>query len=60
MKKTFFTGTVKKSIKINTTKDKAWKKLSNIVGLPTWVIGVKKTVFLSKKMRGVGAILLIK
>ena len=56
MKKTFHTGTVKKTITINTPKDKVWRKISNIVGLPTWVIDVKKTVYLSTKKRGVGAI----
>ncbi len=56
MKKSHFTGIVKKSVKINASKEKAWKKISNIVGLPTWVIGVKKTTYLSKKKRGVGSI----
>lgn len=58
-KKTFHTGTVRKSITVNASKQKVWSKLSNIVGLPTWVVDVKKTVFLSKKKRGVGAIRLI-
>jgi len=33
-----------------------WKKVSNIVGLPEWLVDVKKTVYLSKIKRGVGAI----
>ena len=44
---------------IKTSKDKVWRKVSNIVGLPTWLIDVKKTVYLSKKKRGVGAVRLI-
>ena len=44
---------------IRTSKDKVWRKVSNIVGLPTWLIDVKKTVYLSKKKRGVGAVRLI-
>ena len=44
---------------IKTSKDKVWRKVSNIVGLPTWLINVKKTVYLSKKKRGVGAVRLI-
>lgn len=55
-KKSFHTGTVKKTIKIKASKDKVWRKISNMVGLPTWLVDVKKTVYLSKKKRGVGAI----
>ena len=44
---------------IKTSKGKVWRKVSNIVGLPTWLIDVKKTVYLSKKKRGVGAVRLI-
>jgi len=58
-KKSFHTGTVKKTIKIKASKDKVWRKISNIIGLPSWVINVKKTIHLSKKKRGVGAIRLI-
>ncbi|MEK0322102.1 MAG: SRPBCC family protein [Nitrosopumilus sp.] len=59
IKKSFHTGSVKKIIMIKTSKDKVWRKVSNIVGLPTWLIDVKKTVYLSKKKRGVGAVRLI-
>ena len=56
VKKSFHTGTVKKTIKIKASKDKVWRKISNIAGLPTWVVDVKKTVYLSKKKTDVGAI----
>ena len=55
-KKSFHTGSVKKTITIKASKDKVWRKISNIVGLPTWVVDVKKTVYLSKKKKDVGAI----
>ena len=55
----FHTGTVQKSITVNVPKKKAWNKISNIAGLPLWVVDVKETVFLSEKKRGVGAIRLI-
>ena len=55
-KKSFHTGTVKKTIMINASKDKIWKKISDIVGLPTWVSDVKKTTYQSKKKKDVGAI----
>jgi hypothetical protein len=55
-KKSFHTGMVKRKIIINASKQKVWKKISNIIGLTSWVIDVKKTVFLSKKKRNVGAI----
>jgi len=58
-KKLFHTGTVKKTIRIKASKDKVWRKISNIAGLPTWVVDVKKTVYLSKKKRDVGAVRLI-
>ena len=55
-KKAFHTGTVKKSILIKASKEKVWRKISNIVDLPSWLIDVKKTEFLSNKKRGIGAI----
>lgn len=55
-KKSFHTGTVEKTITIKASKDRVWRKISNISGLPTWVVDVKKTVYLSKKKRNVGAI----
>ena len=58
-KKSFHTGIVKKTIKIKASKDKVWRKISNIVGLPTWVVDVKKTVYISKKKKDVGSIRLI-
>ena len=57
--KAFHTGTVKKTIKIKTSKDKVWKKISNIVGLSSWLVDVEKTEYLSKIKKGVGAIRLI-
>jgi hypothetical protein len=59
VKKSFHTGSVKKTITIKASKDKVWRKISNIGGLPTWVVDVKKTVYLSKKKRDVGAVRLI-
>jgi len=56
MKKSFHSGSVKKTITIKTSKEKVWKKISNIVGLSSWVIDVKKTIYLSKKRKNVGAI----
>ena len=57
--KSFHTGTVKKTIKINVSKDKVWRKISNIVGLSSWLVDVKKTEYLSKKKKDVGAVRLI-
>ncbi len=54
--KSFHTDSVKKTITINTSKEKVWRKISNIAGLSSWVIDVKKTTYLSKKRRNVGAI----
>ena len=55
----FHTGTIKKTIKIKVAKDKVWRKISNISGLPAWVVNVKETVYLSEKKSGVGAVRLI-
>jgi hypothetical protein len=55
-KKRSYDAKVKKSILIKTSKEKVWRKISNIVGLSEWVLDVKKTVYLSKIKRGVGAI----
>jgi hypothetical protein len=54
--KTYYSGMVKKSILIKASRDKVWSKVSNIVGLPEWLIDVKKTVYLSKTKWGIGAI----
>jgi uncharacterized protein YndB with AHSA1/START domain len=59
LKKSFHTGSVKKTIKIKASNEKVWRKISNIVGLPTWVVDVKKTTYLSKKKKDVGAVRLI-
>ena len=56
VRKSFHTGSVKKTITIKASKEKVWRKISNIVGLSSWVIDVKKTTYLSKKRRNVGAI----
>ena len=58
--KSFHTGIVKKSINIKASKQKVWKKISNITDLPSWLFDAIKTDYLSKKKRGVGAIREIK
>ena len=58
-KKSFHTGSVKKRITIKSSKDKVWRKISNIAGLPEWVVDVKNTTYISKKRRGAGTIRLI-
>ena len=55
-RKSFHTDSVKKTIIINASKEKVWRKISNISGLSSWVIDVKKTTYLSKKRRNIGAI----
>ena len=55
-KKSFYTDSVKKTIVINASKEKVWRKISNISGLPSWVIDVRKTTYLSKKRRNTGTI----
>ncbi len=55
VEKQYRAGTVKKSVLIHVTNDKAWEKISDIVGL-FWVLDVQKTVFLSEIKRGIGAI----
>ena len=54
--KTFHKYKIKRTVLVKATKEKAWKKISNIVGLNEWVINVKKTVYLSKLKRGVGSV----
>ncbi|RDJ31173.1 MAG: SRPBCC family protein [Crenarchaeota archaeon] len=53
--KKYHTGTVKKTVTIKASKQKVWKKISNIVGLD-WLEGQKRTTYLSKKKRDVGSI----
>ena len=58
-KKSFHSGTVKKTIRIKTSKDKVWRKISNIVELSSWLVDVTKTEYLSIRKRDVGAVRLI-
>ena len=58
-KKSFHSGTVKKTIRIKVSKDKVWRKISNIVGLSSWLVDVTKTEYLSIKKKDVGAVRLI-
>lgn len=60
MENKFHSGFVKKSIKIKQSRNKVWAKISNIVGLPEWVLDIKKTEYLSRRKRGIGAIRKIK
>ena len=57
--KSFHSGTIKKTITIKASKDKVWRKISNIVGLPSWLPDVTKTEYLSMRKKDVGAIRLI-
>ncbi|MGI0055920.1 MAG: SRPBCC family protein [Nitrosarchaeum sp.] len=56
VRKSFHTDSIKKTIMIKASKEKVWRKISNIAGLSSWAIDVKKTTYLSKKRRNVGAI----
>ena len=47
-------GSVKKSVIIETDLDKAWGKISKIAKLD-WLEGQKSTIFLEEKKTGVGA-----
>lgn len=49
-----YCGTVLQAVTINASKKSVWKEISNIVGLPNWVIDVKKAEFLSKTKYGIG------
>ena len=57
--KSFHSGTIKKTITIKASKDKVWRKISNIVGLPSWLPDVTKTEYLSMRKKDVGAVRLI-
>ncbi|MBC8251390.1 MAG: SRPBCC family protein [Candidatus Nitrosopelagicus sp.] len=48
------TGSVKKSVIINTNVEKAWSKISKITKLE-WLEGQKTTKFLGEKKSGVGS-----
>ena len=50
-----YSGSVKKSIQIKKSADIVWRTISKIAEL-SWLVDVKKTVYLSKTKRGVGAI----
>lgn len=56
LKKSFHTGTVKRTVTVNVPREKAWRKVSDIAGLPAWATGVRETSYLSKKKKGVGAV----
>jgi len=49
-------ATVSQATILDASPKTVWDKISNITGLTEWVIDVKKTEFLSKTRRGIGAI----
>ena len=51
----YYNGIVKKSITINASKEKVWKKISNIIELE-WLEGIKIVKPISSKKQGIGAI----
>jgi len=51
-----YLATVQQTTTLDVLPKTIWDKISNIVGLTEWVIDVKKTEFLSKARRGIGAI----
>ena len=59
IQKSFHSGTIKKTITIKASKDNVWRKISNIVGLPSWLPDVTKTEYLSMRKKDVGAVRLI-
>ena len=59
IQKSYHSGTIKKTITIKASKDKVWRKISNIVGLPSWLPDVTKTEYLSMRKKDVGAVRLI-
>ena len=59
IQKSFHSGTIKKTITVKASKDKVWRKISNIVGLPSWLPDVTKTEYLSMRKKDVGAVRLI-
>ena len=54
MEQDFHSSTLKKSIRISTSPEKAWTKISKIAELE-WLDGIKSSKFLSEKTRGIGA-----
>lgn len=50
-----FSGMVSQSVTINVSASSLWKEIGNFIGLPSWVLDVKKTEFLSKIKNDVGA-----
>ena len=58
-KKSFHTGTLKKTINIRASQEQVWRHIRNVMGLATWADGVTSVACLSKKTRGIGAVRLI-
>ena len=54
MEKKFHSSTLKKSIRISPSPEKAWTNISKIAQLQ-WLDGIKSSKFLSEKTRGIGA-----
>ncbi len=50
-----YTGTVTQSVIVSVSVPAIWQEISNIAGLAGWVSDVKKTMFLSKTKKGLGA-----
>lgn len=51
-----YLATVTQTTTLDALPKTIWDKISNIIGLTEWVVDVKKTEFLSKTRRGIGAV----
>jgi hypothetical protein len=50
-----YTGTVTQTAALGVSARIAWHNISNITGLTDWLVDVKKTEFLSRTRKGLGA-----
>lgn len=59
MARQFLNGTVTRSVVVHASPQKAWRRLSEIGNLASWIVSIKKCIITSKKRKGVGATRLI-
>lgn len=51
--------TVKRTVRVRAPEAKVWERIGDIAGLRAWVLGVRETVYLSERRRGVGTVRLL-
>lgn len=55
MRKSFHSGSIKRTVTVRATRERVWRTVSDIIGMPRWAAGVNFCRLLTATGRGIGA-----